>query len=262
MDKDIFRRRQPKTDWSDWLKDDPPPAAARQELRQKRMAEANRYQPRASQAPRPPTSPPSATQPSVTININLSKFKLPKRPSITIPKFKLPVLPLLRYKRLVLVIAGLALISLVGVLAWHSMHGSRQTGDTAAAVTYRTAPSFVPISPKDKPKLTDFPPNTTSYDGKRDTFSYVDLLPGGHITVSEQPLPSNISTPQAAVNKIAAQIKATQKLTVDNGEAFMGTDPKTGSQTLVFSLKGLLVFINSPYGHNAAIWQDYINNLQ
>lgn len=260
MDRNRFRARRPKTDWSDWLKDDPPSAAARQQLRQKRMAQANRYQSRAPQAP--PAGPAPASQPSVTININLSKFKLPrlpKRSPVKLSKIKVPGLP---YKRLALGLAGLVLVLAVGVLVWRSSVGSGHSNGNAAATTYRTTPSFTPISPKDKPKLADLPPNSTSYDGKRDTFSYIDLLPGGHITVSEQPLPSNIGTPQEAVSKVASQVKATQQLTINNGTAFMRTDPKSGSQTLVFSLKGLLIFINSPYGHNPATWQDYINSLQ
>jgi len=263
MDRSRFRTGKEKDDWLDWLSDNPPSAAAREELRRKRVADANRYRPRT--APRRPTESNDAPEspnapPNVTININLPKVKL--------PAVKLPALPKPRLPSRKLLIIGLMIALVAGGAGWWGINrlqgSSKSSSDagSAAVQPVRASPSFKPIAPKDKPQLANFEPKVTYYDGRHDTYSFTDLLPGGHITVSEQPLPAKLGPLPQALASVAAQVGAKEQLVTDHGPAYMNTNPKSGSQIIVFTLNNLLIFINSPYGHNSGAWKDYINNLR
>jgi hypothetical protein len=248
--------RRANKDWLDWLNNDPPSATARQELRQKRLAEANRYQSRSATPPVEPSQ--TAGPPNVTININVPKFSLPK---IKMPS--LPKLPALPYRRLMAVSAILAVLTAGawwGIDHWRSGPKGTET-PAVAGETVRSSPSFTPLAPKDKPQLAQSTAKVTAYDGRHDTYSYVDLLPGGHITVSEQALPTNTGSPDKALATVALRSGADKRFETKSGTAYMRTDPKNGSQIVIFSINSLLLFINSPYGHTTATWKAYIDSF-
>jgi hypothetical protein len=260
--KKISDEDRNKKDWLDWwLSDDPPTPTARADLRQARVRQANQYRPRAPQPtvpPEPQESPPAGT--NITINLDLSKIKLPKP-----PKIKLPNWP---YRRLAVSLAVLTLI-VVGLSTLYHHH--QQTVETAKleaarrAVTgpTRTTPSFTPLVPKDEPELAKLDPKNKdiAYDGNRDTYSFMDKLDNNNITISEQPLPANLGEPQQAINHVAKQINAKEPINLNDGVAYASSD-KSGSQTIVFSAKDLLIFINSPFHHEVASYKFYIDNLQ
>src|SRR4051812_24970896 len=76
-DKDIEKYKKDWFDW--WLNDDPPAPSAKEELRQARVKQANTYTPRGAKSNA--TADDDSIKPAptnVTININLSKLKIPK----------------------------------------------------------------------------------------------------------------------------------------------------------------------------------------
>jgi hypothetical protein len=252
-------------DWWDWwLKDDPPAPAAREELRKKRVAEANAYHPRQQ----PPKTKEPTTQPApanITINFNFSNIKLPKFKKLRV---KFPAWP---YKKIAVWLV--ILISVIGasVVLYHNHQKKAQAAKLAAAQAAinerptRTTPSFTPVAPKNKPGLGTLSPSSksTSYDGNRDTFSYMDSVQAGQqFTVSEQPLPAGLGTDQQAVATVASQISAKTPIILSNGVAYVKTEKNSTQQTIVFSIKGTLVFINSPFSHTNDIWKYYIDGLQ
>lgn len=263
IDRNRFRTggRQ-KVDWSDWLSNDPPPASVNQELRRKRVAAANQYQPRAAQpmTVKPPVASAEAP-PNVTININVPKFNLPKIKIKKLPRLSLPAI---NYRRLGVSLVALLFIASGVWFGFGKIH-NHSTASSDKAVDYvsdRTTPSFTPVAPKDEPQLAKFSPNVTHYDGHHDTYSYSDLLPGGHITVSEQSMPTKFGQGSQGLAALAVSMGATQPIVTNKGTAYINTDPKSGSQVIVFSLNGLLILINSPYGHSSGTWKSYIENLQ
>jgi hypothetical protein len=255
-----------KKDWFDWwLSDDPPAPVAQEELRRTRVEQANRYKPRLPQSgPRStnsvePAKPAAPT--NITINLDFSKIKLPKLPGI-----KLPALP---YKQLGTGAVAVAVLFGAITLVYHHHQQSVEAAKLeaarqAVAGPTRTTPSFTPAVPKDKPDLAklDRQNKSIAYDGNRDAYSFSDTLDSNNITVSEQPLPSNLGEPQQAVAAVAKQINAKVPITLKDGVAYMGSDSKSGAQTIVFSINDLLVFINSPFHHDAASYKFYIENLQ
>jgi hypothetical protein len=261
MDINRFKKPDDYKDWFDWwLSDEPPAPAARRELRQKRVERANEYQRRTTAIPPPEEAKPPAPT-SVTININLAKLKLPKP---KLPKVKLPALP---YKRLAYGFMALAVVAYGGLAAyhWQRQHAQKSAAASAGHVSaqpLRQAPSFTPAAPKNKPQLGAIGDSQTAYDGSRDSFSFIDSLNGNQLTVSQQPLPGGSGTPQQAVTKVASQIGAAHQIVFDNGVAYLDNNPKSNSQTVIFSVKGLLIFINSPFNHPDDAYKAYIESLE
>lgn len=256
MDRSRFKDYSSKNhnDWVDWLSSDPPTPSAKQTLRQARVNNATAYQTRSAQPAA--TSGASAPKPDLTININLQKIKLP-RP-------KLPKVSLSRLLPSRKVAAALTMVLVISAAAYLFLaHGPR--GGTAAASdtqVARSSPSFQPVAPVTKPQLGDFASHVTAYDGRRDTYSYADSISGNRITISEQPAPKNLGSTEQMLQKIASQTGASDKIDTTNGQAFIRTSQETGAQTVVCSVDGLLVFINSSTKFQDADWVKYISDLQ
>lgn len=260
MDRGRFKTgSKSHNDWVDWLSDKPPPAPARQALRQSRVQQAAGYQPRAAV----PKAGAGATppQPDLTININLQKIKLPRS---QLSKLKLPNFRLIRLRPSKKI--ALALVIMAGgvatyfILAGGSHPNAGQASASAAPV--RTSPSFQTVAPVSKPQLGEFAGHVTAYDGKRDIYSYADSINGDRITISEQPAPKNLGTIDQALQKIATQAGASHKIDTKNGSAYIRTDQETGAQTVVCSVDDVLLFINSSTGFSDADWLKYISDLQ
>jgi hypothetical protein len=260
--KKISDEDRNKKDWLDWwLSDEPPTPTARADLRQARVKQANQYKPRIPQSTKPPEAPkPSSTGTNITINLDLSKIKLPKPPKIKLPGFP--------YRRLAASLVLLAVMVVGSSALYHHHQQSVEASKLEAARKAttgpsRTTPSFAPLVPKDKPELAKLDPKNKdiAYDGNRDTYSFMDKLDSNNITISEQPLPANLGEPQQAVNQVAKQINAKEPISLNDGVAYSSSD-KSGAQTVVFSAKNLLIFINSPFHHEAASYKFYIDNLQ
>jgi len=210
----------------------------------------------------PAIASPSTQETNININISL-----PKIPELKLKKPTLPALPNLPYKKIAIyssiAIAALAIvISSIVLLNHHTtkLKPVVSTSDGHSPNLGLSTPTFTPVAPKDKPQLAKGISGTT-FDGSRDSYSFTDVLNGTPLVVSQQPIPSKYNSPTAAVEAAAKSIGATTVLPTNNIEAYMATNNTSKSQIIVFSMKDILLFIQSYFTHPASIWADYINNL-
>ena len=127
-----------------------------------------------------------------------------------------------------------------------------------------TKASFKPVAPIGKSELANYAPGKTEYDPKYDMYTYSDTFQGSPLTVSEHKLISKFSSTADAVNKLAAQIDATQKIDLISGSAYLKNNPPGSSeaQDIILSEGNLLLYVESQYSHSVADWQVYLNSLQ
>ncbi|HEX5448268.1 MAG TPA: hypothetical protein VFW90_03675 [Candidatus Saccharimonadales bacterium] len=262
MDKGRSRKIGGHLDWADWLSDNPPSETARQELRRRKIAEANNYRPRGVANPEPQVEQ-SKKPADVVININLTKFRLPK---FKVRKFQLRPRLYAKHKRAIVALAVAVVVVLTGVAVWgHGGNTSAGYGQPSGVASgpVRSNPSFTPVAPSDKPKLGQFQPKNTAYDGRRNLYSYTDNLQNNRLTVSEQPLPDKYGSDQKAISKIASQIGADQPIALQGGRtAYVKTDSRSNAQTIVLNVGKVLVIVNSPYAHTNQVWAIYLNSLR
>lgn len=204
-----------------------------------------------SQAPQVPQN--AAYAPQTNVNI-----------SIALPKLKKPTLPKLPYKKIAIwtgVVVTVLVISLVAHKVIVSVMDHRKEVQAAHALSLAKSvakPTFTPLLPKGKSQDIG---KTASFDGSRDTYSYGDTFNGTPLIVSQQPLPANFDSAQAAVTKIAKSLNATTPIISKVGTAYLSTDSKSGAQTIVFSNNGVLVFVQSSFNHAASDWKYYLDSL-
>ncbi|MDB5160657.1 MAG: hypothetical protein JWO96_37 [Candidatus Saccharibacteria bacterium] len=257
MDRNRYRYSR-RDDWFDWwLSDEPPGLEARQKIRQKRVERANTYRPR-EMVGAPVVNAPTPT--NITINLQFPKIKIPAARLAKL-RSSIPVLP---YRRIVVSCTLICLIGLAGLFGYRHFRSPShsQSPNQTASHIIRSSPSFQPIVPKDKPELATLGNSKTAYDGSKDVFSYIDTFQNFQLTISQQPLPTSFGTAQAAIDRVAASIGARETIGYNSGTAYAKTDNKANSQSLVLSLNGLLIFIQSPFRHSAFDWTYYINSLQ
>jgi len=198
---------------------------------------------------------------NVTININFPKLHAPK---IRLPKQK-PQLPNLPYKLIGKRLASVAVVLVCAFIVYsviNHVEGNKRKVVAEPGHTALAAPTFQPVVPKDKPDLAN-PANNqkAAFDGNRDVYSFQDTLLGTQLIVSEQSLPSKFSSGEQAVSQIGGSMGAKDSVNNSAGPALLKTDAKSGSQTIVASIKGLLIFIQSPFRHSTADWKTYLENL-
>jgi hypothetical protein len=204
----------------------------------------------------------SAPKTNVTINIHVPKLRLPSN-KIRLPKSR-PRLPDLPYKLIVKRLVPVAVVVVCAFIVYgvisHIQGKSGRQAEAAPSGAVATAPSFKPAVPKDRPELANAANNSkAAFDGNRDVYSFQDTLLGTTLIVSEQPLPAKFSSAEQAVSQIAGAMGAKEPIPGRN--ALMKTEAKNGSQTIVTSVKGLLVFIQSPFRHSAEDWKNYLGTL-
>ena len=272
--------------WLDWLSNDPPAAGARAELRERAVRQANTYQPRPLQPPAEPAKPEpkpdaKAAQPAtVSIQIHI--------PALQTEKFHRVKDKLLDWledsyqavrsliaanRRRSLIIALVTVLVLVGlfvpplVLGKHGKGGNQggaAAGSSAGAATSYAKPPFDVVVPSSKPKLATPDGVHSAYDGKRNTYSFSDNIGGDGFIVSQQPIPSSFKGGQDAVTKIGPTLGDSTPVKISTlfGEAYIATNPKTSAQSVVVSVRDLLVFMQSAHDFKDSEWVTYINALQ
>lgn len=186
--------------------------------------------------------------------LSLDRVRLPKH------KTRLPELPYDKILKRAVPVAVVLCSSLLvyGVIAHIQNKADKKV--TAAPTAQAAAPSFEPVVPKDKPELAKAANNEkAAYDTNRGVYSFQDTLLGTTLIVSQQPLPEKFDSAEQAVRQVAGSLGA--KEAIGGGMAYMKTEAGNGSQTIVTSVKGLLIFIQSPFRHSAADWKNYIETL-
>lgn len=202
----------------------------------------------------------TASETPTTIAVNISLPKLSK------PKVKLPKPSKKTIKIFVIVLVVIVLVGAAVFATTKFLHRTPQVATTAGAslkTATASSPSYTPVVPENKTELASTKTAGTGFDGSRDTYSYQDSISGLAFTVSQQPMPTGNSTPQAKIDKIAKAIGGTTVVKIPNGtKGYISGDVKSGNQVIVFTLHNLLVFIQSPFSHTPSDWELYIATLK
>jgi hypothetical protein len=251
--------------WADWLHEPFPAAASIAPDLDYAAAKTT-----ALDVPIAPAIP--ASKKVVQIDIKLPKIKAPGNQAVS--RMRTVLLSKIANKK----VAGALAVSVITVAVGLNAHNfaSIHTTDKSPAVSAQTPyssgskqttdapakPSFTVLAPRDKAQLGQVGTPKTAYDGTRNTFSFMDTYLGTELTVSEQPLPTKYGSPQDAAAKIAQSLHAKEVIGVSNGAAFMETDSKSNSQTIVYAKSDVIVFIQSPFKKEALNWKYYLDGLQ
>lgn len=133
----------------------------------------------------------------------------------------------------------------------------------SSATVSGTVP-FTPLVPKDKPQLARL--GSSAYNAQYKSYSFDDTFEAQKIRVSEQELPSGQTSAAGLIDKISASLKpqSLQPFTLPNGQPayLLNATSQAGAQVIIFTVKGLLFFVQSGTTHDADTWINYIANLQ
>ena len=264
MGIDLGRFKAKKDDeWAEWLKDDPIPSGIRSRMRTQAVQQAS--QPRVrhvserqhAYVPKPVTAPKkqeSSKDAAVSIHISIPKLKSPKQ------GIKSLVAKVNPHKKWVIIGAG-SVILLVGVpITLQMTKNDKDTGTDTAVLAEKTEKANFEYSLPDGDASEAN--GTVKYDATKKVVNYQDDIGGVAITISQQPLPSGFKEDtEAKVKKLAEDFAATKTIATANPTAYVGTSAK-GPQTVIFSKKDLLVFIQSAKEIDDKDWAEYITNLK
>ncbi len=272
-------------EWDDWLSDDPVPATFRDRMRltARRERPQSAVQPTVRRAGQQPITRPQVASspgparrsqpvapsvndkkaqqnPSVSIHISFPKFKKPALPK-KLEEMQLPKLPKnLTYKRLGIVSGALAVVLVVGIIALGAKNDKQKPGSTEVLGSNSRNVNFAYNLPTGAGH--EIKPEEVRYDSSRKVVNYKDSIGGVEITVSQQPLPDDFDKDTTEkVKKLAEGFSATKTVATANPTAYIGTSVK-GPQTVIFSKKDLLVFIQSTKEIDDHDWAEYITNLK
>lgn len=263
MDFKRFRRSE-GDDWIDWLSDDPVPPSVREKMRQNAVRDASRpasrgnydYRPNGTPvAPQGQVDAPDAEKKrNVSIHLSIPEIKKPDLAGIRNVVAKWP------RKYVVAGCSTLGVVVVFGVAALVISGSSEKGSDKPEVLSGNTAqPTFAYSLPKGDSKSIDAP---VKYDSQRKVVNFRDSIGGVGITISQQPLPESFKDdPQNKVKKLAEDFSATEVLSTATPTAFLGTAIE-GPQTVIFTKKDLLVFIQSEKKIDNKDWAEYVTNLQ
>jgi hypothetical protein len=256
MGIDLGRFKRNKNDeWVEWLADDPIPAAIRGRMRAKAVQEASRPIVRRPGVPKPVEHVKQVDNKPAAVSIHISVPKI----TFKKPTFKIPP-QLLAHKKWVIsgaacfiVVAGLTGVFLV------TRDNKKDEGGPAVLAETQQKADFAYSLPKG---TTDGIEGDVRYNSERKLVNFKDSIGGVEITVSQQPLPEGFKEDtDNKVKKLAEDFSATKSIATANPTAYIGTSIK-GPQTVIFTKKDLLVFIQSTKVIDEHDWAEYITNLQ
>ncbi len=246
--------------WASWLSDDPAPGAAQ-------ATRPGPARPRPSVAvdsfapavPRPQPAPlqnPDSAPAAKTTNVNIS---------ISLPQLKKPKLPDWPYKKILVIAAAAAVVFALGLAVKTGVQSylkSHKAQEAASALQAAPTAAKAKLNPSFKPLVpAGAQPQSATYDGQKDSYSYQDQIKGMQLMVSQQTLPAKFSASPAQLAAFAKSLQAQAAVSVNSGTAYLATDAKTGGQTVVMASRGVLLFAQSPFKHSDTEWASYLNNL-
>lgn len=256
IDLGRFRSNKDKDEWVDWLADDPVPASIRNKMRSQAVQQASR--PIVRRAGESTTTPNVKQDPAVpaavSINISIPRVKLRK------PTFKIPP-QLITYKKYIIGgVAAVVLIAGVTTTLLLTKSTDKDSSDTPGVLAENDQKAdFAYSLPKGSNEGLD---GAVKFDAGRKVVNYTDSIGGVAITISQQPLPVAFKQhTESKVKKMAEDFSATKTIATANPTAYIGSSEK-GPQTVIFSKKGLLVFIQSAKKIDDHDWAEYITNLE
>lgn len=152
-------------------------------------------------------------------------------------------------------VVGLVLIG--GVTLAVIDRASDGEGGVLGTDNISTPPDFTTLTPTE-----GF--DQSRFDSRLRVATFQDELSGGVITISQQPLPSDVANTPDGVSKLALSLEDKQtidKVVTLKGIAYIARTA-TGRQTVIFSHQDLLIFITAAHLVTNQGWTDYINSLQ
>lgn len=173
-------------------------------------------------------------------------------------------------KRTISIAAGVVVVLVLLIVPPLFNFGSKPkqgsaSGGSAGGVAKPKKPNYDVVHPSTKPQLANPDGVHAAYDSKRESYSFRDYIGQNGFIVSQQPVPAKFQDGAAAVSAIAPTLNQDVKpeaLKTLFGTAYVSTNPKYGSQSVVFSIRNLLLFIQSAHAFTDEEWTNYINALQ
>lgn len=92
-------------------------------------------------------------------------------------------------------------------------------------------------------------------------FAYPDTVNSVKVNVSQQQLPASLKEESVQIENLAKGFNATEKITVGNHTAYIGTSAQ-GPQSVIFVKEDLLILIKSSSKLTNDEWAAYISSLQ
>lgn len=186
---------------------------------------------------------------------------------LTVPKLRLPDVRAFYGKNKRYVYAGAASVAVVVMVVFGAnLLLGKDKGDdgSVAGATDLAGQAFNPLLPL---------PNATSadgqkqepehrYDQERKVLGFGASYNNAELVLSQQPVPDNFKTDKDALKKLAESMGATEAIATQKGDAYIGSNSKTGEQRAVFKTDEVLVFIVASKKLDPDEWQFYINQLQ
>jgi hypothetical protein len=142
----------------------------------------------------------------------------------------------------------------------HAMLRQQQTAHVAQYVQ-GTIPKFKTILPAGE-NIQSLGGWQAASPGQTAAYSYTDKIGPSLVTVTEQPLPTDISEdPAIEVAVIVKSLQASHEISRNGITVYLVTS-KTGIQSAIFTKAQLLVLIKSAAVLTDAQWLDYVDNLR
>lgn len=212
--------------------------------------------PRLQPAPRRP--PESFKTPVKTPPPQVKKARKAVSFELRIPELNPPKLP---YKRLALVLAAIAgaILIIVGLFIGAKNLSKSQPVGVHEIEQRQAEPTFETLAPPVSQKTE----KAVAFDEEKKVASFNDKIGETGVTVSQQPLPDNFKSNAAEeTEKLARSFKATRVITANDIRAYTGLSSETGTQTVVFTKNGLLIFIHASQELNNDALARYIIDLK
>jgi hypothetical protein len=166
------------------------------------------------------------------------------------------------HKRAAIIGSLILVVFLVGFGLYNFVlaHSAFASNSLPVLKTGLSKPDFMPLVPEGEPQLAHVN-YAKSFNKAHDSYTFKDLYLGVPIQLSEQPMPSNNSpvlTSTQVISSLAKQYKATTSISFKGGTAYVGSSQ---NQIVIFSYKGLLVFIQPSMNIVPSAWTSYIDKL-
>lgn len=163
------------------------------------------------------------------------------------------------------VIGSVAALALLGVAIFgHYMQSSGDNSVSSTPVSGLTkgTPDYPTVIPagKDIKNLGGW--TRVSPQNSAPVYAYVDEIGNTPVRVSQQPLPEKLrDNSDKQVAQLAQGFGATEKLTVGNATAYIGTSAE-GPQSVILHKNNLLILMKSSSKIDNSQWVKYIDSLQ
>lgn len=197
--------------------------------------------------------PPAEVNDIPTAALALEPTETVRRPKVGFKLF---------HKRAAIIGSLILVVFLVGFGLYNFVlaHSAFASNSLPVLKTGLSKPDFIPLVPEGEPQLAHVN-YSKSFNKAHDSYTFKDLYLGVPIQLSEQPMPSNNSpvlSSTQVISSLAKQYKATTPISFKGGTAYVSS---TQNQIVIFSYKGLLVFIQPSMNIVPSAWTPYLDKL-